>query len=77
MENIKVPYRVDLQVATFEGEWTAEQIDSGEAGKAARTETQSVWYEPTENGPVEITDPERLRELNEGVEARYREAGLL
>lgn len=64
MEKITVPYKVETSIATFQGEWTAEQIDAGLAGEPT-VETHEQWFEPSPDGPVIITDTTRIRELEE------------
>lgn len=66
MERASVPYKVEIQVATFEGDWTADQIDNGEAGPP-KLERQVDWYEPTADGPRKITDESRIEELEAGL----------
>jgi hypothetical protein len=66
VDDIKVPYKVEFKVATFEGEWTAEQIENGEAPEP-RIDISSAWYEPTPDGPIQITDPVRIQELEDGI----------
>lgn len=63
MEFANVPYKVSTQILTFEGDWTAEEIDAGLAGEPTKVETDETWYEPSENGPVVVTDPKRIAEL--------------
>ena len=71
MENIRVPYKAETQVLTFEGDWTAEEIDAGLAGDPTNVEVSETWFEPTEDGPVPVTDPQRIDEL----EAKLRRLG--
>lgn len=68
-DGIMVPYKVGIRIKTFEGDWTQEQIDSGEA---IQTDEQfsETWYQPGPDGPTEITDPERIAELEAAVAAR-------
>jgi len=67
MDNITVPHRIETEVKTFEGDWTAEQIEAGLAGEP-RIETHVAWYEPTPDGPREITDADRIRELEASIQ---------
>jgi hypothetical protein len=67
MDKINVPYKVTTQIVTFEGDWTAEEIDAGLAGEATRIDTDDTWYEPGENGHVVVTDPARIAELEKGL----------
>lgn len=66
MERITVPYKAETRIATFQGEWTAEQIDNGEAGEPF-IEVHSDWYEPTDEGFVVVTDPSRIEELEKTI----------
>ena len=66
MERITVPYKAVTQIATFQGDWTAEQIDNGEAGEPT-IETFEEWYEPTDEGFVRVTDPSRIEELEKTI----------
>lgn len=63
MDNTKVPYKVRHEVATFQGDWTAEQIDNGEAGEPT-IEVDEQWYDEDHNP---IHDPERIAELEESI----------
>lgn len=65
MDRLNKPYRVDTQVLTFEGEWTAEEIDAGVAGEPHESQITSEWYQPTSDGPVQITDAHRIAELEQ------------
>lgn len=64
MEKITVPHKIRTEVATFTGEWTAEEIDAGLAGEPT-IEAEEAWYEPSPNGPVRVTDEKRIQELEE------------
>lgn len=67
MDKVSVPHKVETKIATFEGDWTAEQIDAGLAGEP-RIESHVAWYEPTADGPQEVTDPVRIQELEDSIE---------
>jgi hypothetical protein len=69
MDITKVPYKVRTEVATFEGEWTAEEIDAGLAGES-RVEVHEQWFKPSERGPLLVSDPEEIAELEARIEAR-------
>ena len=69
MDQFTVPHKVRTEVATFEGEWTAEEIDAGLAGDPV-IESSEEWYEPSADGPVLVTDPERIRELESKLKAK-------
>lgn len=62
MDTIDLPYKVEFKVETYEGEWTADEIATGSAG-APRVEIVTAWFENSPDGPVEITDPKRIQEL--------------
>lgn len=64
MDTMHAPYKVATSIATYGGDWTAEQIDAGEAGDPSGIETDAHWYEETPDGPVEITDPARIAALD-------------
>jgi hypothetical protein len=66
MEKITVPYKVETQVATFQGEWTAEEIDAGLAGEPT-IERHVQWFEPSPDGPVEVHDDARIAELEDSI----------
>jgi hypothetical protein len=62
MDTITVPHKIRIEVATYQGEWTAEQIAAGEAGTPTITITET-WYEPGPAGSKEIVDPLRIDAL--------------
>lgn len=64
MEQLATPYKVATSIATYSGDWTAEQIDAGEAGDPTGIETDSAWWEPGPDGPLEVTDPARIAALD-------------
>lgn len=64
MERVTVPHKVRREIATFKGDWTAEEIDAGLAGEPV-VDVKEEWYEPSPSGPVLITDEERIQELEE------------
>lgn len=65
MEEIRVPYKVKSHIATYQGEWTADQIEKGEAGEPS-IEVYEQWYENIDGRAVPITDPLRIAELEQG-----------
>lgn len=69
MDTSKIPYKVEFQVATFEGDWTAEQIDNGEAPEPT-IDKHVEYYEPTPHGPKKVTDPSRIAELEERINSQ-------
>lgn len=64
MEKIRVPYKMGSHIATFAGEWTAEEIDAGLAGEPTSIEIEEAWYEP--NGEL-VTDSARIAELERTI----------
>jgi hypothetical protein len=64
MDKLAQPYRVATSITTYSGDWTADQIDAGEAGDPSGIETDAHWYEDGPDGPVEMTDPARIAALN-------------
>lgn len=64
MDKFDKPYRVEFKEATYQGDWTAEQIDNGEAGEPV-VNTVSMWFENTPQGPQEITDEKRIKQLED------------
>ena len=69
MDSITIPYKVRYEEATYQGDWTAEDIDAGHAGTPTVV-VHEEWYEPTENGPRLITDGDRIRALEAGIAQR-------
>lgn len=67
MEQLAQPYKVATSIATYGGDWTAEQIDAGEAGDPTGIETDAHWYEETPDGTVEVTDPARIAALESAL----------
>lgn len=67
MDMIRVPFRIDKKIATWDGSYTADQIDSGEAGEPDRVDTSVGWFENIDGVPTEITDPKRIEELERKV----------
>lgn len=68
MDSITVPYKISTMIETYEGDWTAEQIDAGLAGEP-RLDVHEEWCENTPEGRRTIVDPQRIAEL----EARIKE----
>lgn len=66
MDGISIPHKVETTIETYEGDWTSEEIEAGLAGEP-RVETEIAWYEPTEHGPVKVTDPQRIQELEDNI----------
>jgi len=64
MDTGRFPYKLDFMIQTYEGDWTAEQIDAGEAPEPT-VQSSSGWYEKIDGVEVEITDPKRIAELEE------------
>jgi hypothetical protein len=64
MDQLAQPYKVATSIVTYGGDWTAEQIDAGEAGDPSGIETDSAWWEPGSDGPIEVTDPARIAALD-------------
>ena len=61
----QAPYKATFTVMQYDGDWTAEEIDAGLAGDPVPVSEQSAWYEPTPEGPVLVTDPVRIAELEQ------------
>lgn len=69
MDSTKVPYKLEVAVKTFKGDWTSEQIESGEADEAFRgNDVTFEWFEPSENGAVRVTDAARIEELERSIQ---------
>ena len=66
MDNVNVPYKVEFMVETYQGDWTAEQIAEGCAGEPT-VEKQSAWYENINGTTQQITDPQRIEELESSI----------
>lgn len=57
------PYKVQFQIDTYPGNWTAEEIDRGLAGEPV-TEIRSQWFRRNPNGdPIEITNLDEIAKL--------------
>lgn len=67
IDTFTTPYRIDKKIATWDGEWTAEQIDNGEAPSPKLVETSSTWFENIDGVPTEIIDPKRIEELERKI----------
>jgi len=68
MDYTQVPHKVSTKIVTYEGDWTAEEIDNGLAGEPKAIEVFDEWYEPSADGPVRVTDPTRIEELEARVD---------
>lgn len=68
MDSINIPYKVTSMIDTYEGDWTAAEIDAGLAGEPHRV-VHEEWCENTADGRKVITDPERIAQL----EAKIKE----
>lgn len=66
MESATVPYKISTSIATYAGDWTAQQIDAGAAGEPV-IERHDQWYEPGPDGPVPVTDPARIAALDQQI----------
>lgn len=65
MDTLTISHKFRVEVRTWPGDWTAAQLDAGDAGPATETLTREQWYEPGPDGaPVEVTDPARIAELD-------------
>lgn len=63
MDISSMPHKIEVEVATYDAtQWTEDQVRNGEA-VPTRTDTSVTWYEPGPDGPVEVTDPARIAEL--------------
>lgn len=67
MDRIGSTYKAQVRIATYQGDFTAEQIASGEAGEPTSIEDgPEQWYETAADGTsVAITDPARILDLEE------------
>lgn len=66
MDTMTMPYKIAVAIATYDGDWTAEQIDAGEAGQPA-IQTREQWVEPGPDGPVIVIDPVRIAALEQQI----------
>lgn len=63
----RVPYKVEFMIETYQGEWTPEDIANGKA-PSPTIEKHAAWYENTSGDPVQITDEERIKELEASIQ---------
>ena len=66
MDNLKIPFKITTMIETYQGDWTADEIDAGLAGEPTRQIVEE-WCENTPEGRQTIDDPERVSQLEEGI----------
>lgn len=72
MDTITVPYKTAISVRTYLGDWTEDERAAGIAVESQPEIVSEAWYDPTPDGPVEITDPARIASLEARLAAKQK-----